>query len=540
MANAAPRTTLEQKLFGLSDPLWLRELQQTVRAPRTPLLLAMVVTLLALLLSGVGALARSNEDSAEVGRALHHTFFSLAFFVVSWTGAAVAASSIASERAGRTWEALALTRLGPQRIARGKFLAAFSYVVLYIVALSPISVMSFLFGGVTLTEVAGSLLLLGVFGALSVGLGLTLGTRSKSPAGAVVITLLLTVSLSLFFFLLVGVGGAYVAADRWSSIAKGAPCWLPTAWSSVPLTAHSLVVLYWAPLVATLAGLWFFREATIANLRDANEDRLKGHRYWLVTVLPLSALTAVSALALSGATQKPTPLAVATLAFFALLTLGCLSIQGEPLWNSRRIAEQWKREQRKPWLRPGIVPSSAQLGVVGALGLVVLGLGGYVLLPRTVTVEPLFDHPARLAAEALALLLSLPLYLGLAAYLRARSRSRLAAGITFFAYLFGLLLMPPFLMGMAWMVDAPPAMRSLPFMASPMAPFFYAVDSLDSALSPQLQLTELLLVTSIFGLLGFGLQLLTLLSVRRSHAAHQALTAALEQRSQTAPLAPQE
>ena len=68
-------------------------------------------------------------------------------------GPAVAANSIASEREGRTWEAVLLTGLSPTVIARGKFLAAFTAIAMYIVMLAPVGALPFLFGGVTATEV---------------------------------------------------------------------------------------------------------------------------------------------------------------------------------------------------------------------------------------------------------------------------------------------------------------------------------------------------------------------------------------------------
>jgi len=74
-------------------------------------------------------------------------------FVVTVVGPAIAANSIASEREGRTWEAVLLTGLSPKDITRGKFLAAFTTICLYVVVLAPVGALSFLFGGVTATEV---------------------------------------------------------------------------------------------------------------------------------------------------------------------------------------------------------------------------------------------------------------------------------------------------------------------------------------------------------------------------------------------------
>ena len=78
----------------------------------------------------VGGVLSVTAEPAKVGVGVFHTFFSLAFAIVTWVGPAVAANTIASEKSGRTWEALLLTGLRPARIARGKFLAALTYVSL--------------------------------------------------------------------------------------------------------------------------------------------------------------------------------------------------------------------------------------------------------------------------------------------------------------------------------------------------------------------------------------------------------------------------
>ncbi|PMU64969.1 ABC transporter permease, partial [Pseudomonas sp. FW215-L2] len=76
-----------------------------------------------------------------------------AYLVVTLVGPAVAANSIASEREGKTWEAVLLTGLTPKNIARGKFMAAYTTIAIYIVVLAPVGALSFLFGGVTATDV---------------------------------------------------------------------------------------------------------------------------------------------------------------------------------------------------------------------------------------------------------------------------------------------------------------------------------------------------------------------------------------------------
>jgi len=146
-------STLFERLRENPNPVWMRELKQAARLQRTPIILAVVTAMMTLLICSVGGVASTTSEPAKVGVGIFHTFFSLAFAVVTWVGPAVAANTIAGERSGRTWEALQLTSLTPRSIARGKFLAAFTYISLYVVMLVPVGALPFLFGGVTASEV---------------------------------------------------------------------------------------------------------------------------------------------------------------------------------------------------------------------------------------------------------------------------------------------------------------------------------------------------------------------------------------------------
>src|SRR5688572_16924796 len=109
-----------QRLTKDPNPVWMRELKQSARLQRTPVILMATTVAVALLICSVGGVASVTAEPAKVGVGIFHTFFSLAFFLVTLLGPAVAASTIAGEKNGRTWEALALTGLPPAQIARGK------------------------------------------------------------------------------------------------------------------------------------------------------------------------------------------------------------------------------------------------------------------------------------------------------------------------------------------------------------------------------------------------------------------------------------
>ena len=80
------------------NPVWMRELRQSARLQRTPVILMTITIAVALLISSVGGIASVTAEPAKVGVGIFHTFFSLAFALVTWLGPAVAASTIAGEK----------------------------------------------------------------------------------------------------------------------------------------------------------------------------------------------------------------------------------------------------------------------------------------------------------------------------------------------------------------------------------------------------------------------------------------------------------
>src|SRR5262249_41674723 len=161
--------------------IWMREMRQAARLGRTPWVLFSLTLTLSLLMCFIGGISASYDaPPASIGVALFQVFFSLAYLVVIIVGPTVAANSIPSEPEGRTWEAIVLTGLSPRTIARGKFLAAYTSISLYIVVLAPVGALAFLFGGVAATEVISAFVLLFLIAALAVAFGLAVSSMTTS------------------------------------------------------------------------------------------------------------------------------------------------------------------------------------------------------------------------------------------------------------------------------------------------------------------------------------------------------------------------
>ncbi len=357
------------------NPVWAREMRQAARLTRTPVILAAVTAVLGLMVCAVGGMASVTTPPAEVGSVLFQTFFSLAFAVVALMAPGVAALTIASERAGRTWEAVVMTGIAPRDVALGKFLASLTYIGLYLVALAPVGVLPFLFGGVTPMEVIAAFLLLGVFATLAIGFGLAVSSAAKTPTVALLVTMPLAVVGSMITYLGLGVGLSVAAHERWPNLGDGIPVWLPTAYARVDVGLEYLgyLVLLPAGVTVILAGL--FRAVTVANLSDANDDRSSGLKRWflLAQTLIVGMGLFVSSIAKPSSRCEFTVAALAVSSALSLLTLFLLA--ADPSAPSRRVAATWARERASAARRffgPGLARSAFTLVATNTIAQVAL------------------------------------------------------------------------------------------------------------------------------------------------------------------------
>lgn len=350
------------QMFREPNPVWIRELRQSARLTRTPVILAVVTAMMTLLIASIGGVLSATAEPAQVGTGVFHTFFSLAFAVVTWVGPAVAAATIASERSGRTWEALLLTGLSPASIARGKFLAAFTYVALYVVMLAPVGGLSFLFGGVTPTEVLLAFVLLLLIAALSVAFGLAVSSKLVSPAVAILVTLLVAVPVSLFVYLAGGVGLSFAVRDIWPGISGGAPVWLPTAYVRADFDLTYLVALVLLPVISVGLPAWLLYEVTIANMAAPSDDRSTRLRVWILVTTPALSL-AMTAFGLTRSKAEWFLGAIAVCWLHALFV--AFLIAGEPLGPSARIQVHWERA-KVGRLRRAIGPGIGRAALLAA------------------------------------------------------------------------------------------------------------------------------------------------------------------------------
>lgn len=364
------------------NPIWVRELRQSARLGRTPWVLLAITLAIGLLICSIGGLGAETTSPGEVGEVLYQVFFSLAAAVVAVVGPGVAANAIASEREGRTWEAILLTAVPASTVARGKFLAAFSGIALYIVALAPIGAVSFLFGGVTAFEVVAGFGFLFAFAALCVTFGLAVSSLMKSTRGAIVVTLLLAICIAPMLYGFFGVGGSVAVHSIWHGIKEGPPIWLPLAFTRAEFGAEYVFLLVVSPLVLFGAPSWLLYELTVVNLSDDAEDKSTRIKRWFFgTFALLVTLGPLPAFLVEPDRGRATAALLALLGFSAYLLFVAFLFAGEPLFPSRRIrilADRANASWLTRFMGPGLVQTQLSVMVLGAVGLSLLGLLGAV------------------------------------------------------------------------------------------------------------------------------------------------------------------
>jgi len=433
-------------LFRDPNPIWIRELRQAARLTRTPIILMAVTVMITLIIAAVGGGASSTNPSDQVGMIVFHTFFSLAFFIVAWLGPSLAANAIATEREGRTWEAVILTGLRPQVIARGKFLAAYTAIGTYIVMLAPVGALPFLFGGVHPAEVVIAFIYLFIFALLSVAFGLAISSKMGNSRGAIVLTLLLAVPASFFVY---GVGGPLTAQavhQLWDRVHPSAPVWLPTAYVRGQFGPEYMALLFGLPALAVVLPAWFLYEATVANLASGNDDRSTGLKRWYVaTALVLAATCAIAIVPIPYAGDEP--FAVGSISgLFAFSAFSLFVFAGEPLAPSRRVTYAWDRDEVGPLRRffgPGIVKTAHLQFGVGLFAFLLVSIIGLNEIsspppgPFAISVDPMgFVRFALFAAGYFVFMV------GLTTFLRARSQSSGNARILLLVILAALAIVP--------------------------------------------------------------------------------------------------
>jgi ABC-type transport system involved in multi-copper enzyme maturation permease subunit len=95
-----------------------------------------------------------------LGRSMFGTAVFLQLVIIGFVAPGITAGSITAEREHQTFDILRTTLLSARELVTGKFVAALSFLFLLLLAAFPIQSLAFMFGGITMQEVAVAALML--------------------------------------------------------------------------------------------------------------------------------------------------------------------------------------------------------------------------------------------------------------------------------------------------------------------------------------------------------------------------------------------
>jgi ABC-2 type transport system permease protein len=186
-----------------TNPIIVKELRSRMREARAFFTLTGVLVILGIVSYLIYRMVLATTSfsptpvSPQIGQTLFLTLAFLELLMVCSIGPAVTAGAISSEQEKLTYEMLMATPLRPASILWGKLVSALSYVFLLIFAAIPMASLIFIFGGVSLRDMAKALIIL-VSVAVTFGVfGLFMSALFKRTSRATVLTYLV-VGLLLF------------------------------------------------------------------------------------------------------------------------------------------------------------------------------------------------------------------------------------------------------------------------------------------------------------------------------------------------------
>jgi hypothetical protein len=464
------------------NPIWIRELKQSARLGRTPIILMVICVMITLIIASIGGVLSTSQSPAMIGVVLFQVFFSVAYFVVVLIGPAVAANSIASEREGRTWEAILLTGMRPGEVARGKFMAAYTTIGMYIVMLAPVGALPFLFGGVTAVETVVAFFFLFLIAVLAVAFGLAISSKMASLRAAIVVTLLLAFPLSGWAFGVFGSGLSFAAHRLWPSIPEGPPIWLPSAFVRAPFGIEYVAFLIAIPLGAVAVPAWFLYEATIASLTSVTDDRSSGLKRWFAAATPVCVATAC-ALLFSVGDHDVDDAAIGALSALVVYLSFCVYLfAGDPIGPSRRVREVWRRTgagRFRRFLGPGVMRSAMLLLGATLLALLATTVAALIRLEQVSAVSVasatstiiVTDDRQRVLVFAGYCVGFMVFVVGFIAWVRSRVLTALAARLIAFAALFGVAVGPWIVAAIAGVITERTGLEGAAMLGAP-SPFY--------------------------------------------------------------------
>ncbi len=261
-AAAEPLPPIKIPPAGWSGGAIIRkELITLLRAPRAFVFLVIVLGML----TGMVIIAWPPTTLVGVRAALSRNLFQTIatgeFVLLAFLAPVFSAGAITLEREKQSLDLLLTTPIRPSRILLEKFISAFVYLLLILIATAPVVSVTLFLGGVSIQDLILSYVLFAAAGALFTVVGLTCSTFFHRTFGALVATYLIVLPL-----------GGGVLALYTSYTAEAA-----TRGGGVPVSFVVAFVQYGAllsviPLIAATVRLSRPPPAPPKSLEDENPD----------------------------------------------------------------------------------------------------------------------------------------------------------------------------------------------------------------------------------------------------------------------------
>ena len=246
------------------NPIALKELRGRMRGRRAFVVLTVYLTLLSAFVAIIylAFLLENNgggTDARLAGKTIFGALVMAQLFLVILTAPAFTAGAITGEREKQTYDILRATLLSERAFVSGKLQSALAYVLLLIAAAIPLESIAFLMGGVSLSELIISQVMLAQ-GALTFALlGLFCSSLTRSTLAATVATygaaFFVTVGFPILVLLLISIVGPLIAAA--SSITPVWPLPALAIYAGLALAATNL------PASLILSEIMLLEEGTI-------------------------------------------------------------------------------------------------------------------------------------------------------------------------------------------------------------------------------------------------------------------------------------
>ncbi len=134
------------------NPICILELRTTLRSKRFFWIFMGLLLLTATILSIVflaSADSYTNETD-RIGKSIFFAFFIMQVIFTAVIFPAFTCTSIIAEKERKSYDLLITSNLSADKIVLGKFLSAFTYMIIFLFATAPLIMISFLFGGVSI------------------------------------------------------------------------------------------------------------------------------------------------------------------------------------------------------------------------------------------------------------------------------------------------------------------------------------------------------------------------------------------------------